>query len=72
MYSQSVQPFDHISQSFELLTPYKTQNDAAVGYRGANCFSICPFPDESTDVYQIWCQSVQPFGSFPRLEFVTP
>ena len=36
MYSQSVQPFDHISQAFELLTP-KTLQNTAVGYRGANC-----------------------------------
>ena len=27
-------------------------------------FSLCPCPDESADVYQIWCQSVQPFGTF--------
>ena len=26
-----------------------------------------PFPDEPFDVYQIWCQSVQLFESFPRL-----
>ena len=24
-------------------------------------FSLCPFPDESTDVNQSWCQSIQPF-----------
>ena len=30
-------------------------------------FSLCPFPDESADVYQIRCQPVQPFDSFPRL-----
>ena len=41
--------------------------NAALGYRGANCLSLCPFQDESTDVYQIWCQSVQPFDSFPSL-----
>ena len=23
-------------------------------------------------MYRIWCQSVHPFGSFPRLKFVTP
>ena len=28
---------------------------------------LCPFPDESADVYQIWCKSVQPFDSLPRL-----
>ena len=72
-YSQSVQPFDHISQAFELLTPnHPPPPNAAVGYRGANCFSLRPFPDESTDVYQIWCHSVHPFGSFPRLKCMTP
>ena len=25
-------------------------------------YTVCPFPDESTDVYRIWCQSVHPFG----------
>ena len=116
MYSQSVQPFDHISQAFELLTPQsppkcrrgiswgqlflayvhfqmnpqtctafganrsirlasfpdlnlwppKTPRNTPCGIEGRIVFSLCPFPDESTDVYQIWCQSVQPFGSFPK------
>ena len=26
-----------------------------------------PFPNESVHLYQIWCQSVQPFDSFPTL-----
>ena len=51
---------------------HKTTHNAALGYRGANCLSLCPFSDESTDVYQIWCQSVQPFDSFPRLLNVWP
>ena len=34
---------------------------------GRIVFSLCPFPDESADVYQIWCQSVQSFDSLPRL-----
>ena len=42
------------------------------GIVGLIVFSLCPFPDESTYVYRIWCQSVHPFGSFPRLKFVTP
>ena len=42
------------------------------GIVGRIVFSLCPYPDESTDVYRIWCQSVHPFGSFPRLKFVTP
>ena len=34
---------------------------------GRIAFSLCPFPEESLDVYQIRCQSVQAFDSFPRL-----
>ena len=37
------------------------------GYWGANCIWPIPFPDESADVYQIGCQSVKPFDSFPKL-----
>ena len=73
MYSQSVQPFDHISQAFELLTTKPPPPQMPPwGIVGRIVFSLCPFPDESTDVYRIWCQSVHPFGSFPRLTFVTP
>ena len=39
---------------------------------GRHVVSICPFPDESADVYQIWCQLVQPFDPFPRLLNVWP
>ena len=35
-------------------------------------FSRCPFPDKSADVNQSWCQSVQPFDSFPRILNVWP
>ena len=51
---------------------HKITKNATLGYRGANCLSLCPFPDESTDVYQIWCESVQPFDSFSRLLNVWP
>ena len=37
------------------------------GIEGWLVFSLCPFPDESADVNQSWCQSVQPFDSFPWL-----
>ena len=37
-----------------------------LGYRGANCFSLCPFPGESAGVYQMLCQLVHPFGSYSR------
>ena len=33
------------------------------GIEGRLVFSLCPFPDESADVNQSWCQS----DSFPRL-----
>ena len=33
---------------------------------GLTVFSLCPFPDESADVNQSWCQSVQPFGRLSR------
>ncbi len=33
----------------------------------ANLFGVYPFPDESAHVYQIWCQSDQPFDIFPWL-----
>ena len=35
------------------------------GIEGLIVFSLCPFPDESADLYQIWCQPVQPIDSFP-------
>ena len=49
------------------LWPYTTRRNALWGIEGRIVFSLCPFPDESADVYQIWCRSVQPFDSFPRL-----
>ena len=70
--SQSGQPFDHTFRSLLNCWSHKTTHNAALGYRGANCLSLCPFPDESTDVNQIWCQSVQPFDSFPRILNVGP
>ena len=70
--SQSVQPFDHNLPVFLNCWSHKTTHNAALGYRVANCLILCPFPDEFTDAYQIWCQSVQPFDSFPRLLNVWP
>ena len=46
---------------------HKTTQNVARGIVGRIVFSLCPFPDESIDVHQIWCQSVQPFDSFPIL-----
>ena len=45
------------------LTPSPPRN-ARWGIDGRLVFSLCPFPDESADVNQSWCQSVQPFDSF--------
>ena len=47
--------FDHLNPK---MTP---------GLAGLFVFRLCPFPYESADVYQIWCQSVQPFGRFSTL-----
>ena len=56
---------------FLIVDPLNPPPNAALGYRGANYFSLCLFPDESTDLYRVLCQSVHPFGSFPRLKCVT-
>ena len=50
------------SHTFEFVTALKPP----LGIEGLIVFSPCPFPDESADLYQIWCQSVQPFDSFPK------
>ena len=42
------------------------------GIEGWLVFSLCPFPDESADVNQSWCHTVQPFDSFPWLLNVWP
>ena len=39
---------------------------------GRIVFSLCPFPDESVDVYQIWCQSVQVFDTSPYFWMCDP
>ena len=54
-----------LPKTFECLTPKPPQVPPCVS-RG-NLFGVYPFPDGSADVCQIWCQSVQPFDSFPRL-----
>ncbi len=42
------------------------------GIVGRLVSSLCPFPDESADVNQSWCQSVKPIDRFPRLLNVWP
>ena len=62
---------DHgIPQTFdETLMPatWGIEGSAPWGIEGLIVFSRCPFPDESADVYQMWCQSVQLFGILSRL-----
>ena len=53
------------SQTFECVTPYPPPRHAPWGIEGWLVFSLCPFPDESADMRQSWCQSVQPFDSSP-------
>ena len=51
-------------KTFECVTPYPPPpRNATWGIEGRLVFSLCPFPDESADVNQSWCQS----DSFPRL-----
>ena len=64
MWCQSVQPFDSFPILLNLWPPTLPRN-APWGIEGRLGFSLCPFPDESADVNQSWCQSVQPFDSFP-------
>ena len=52
-----------LQHTFEFVTP----QNAPWYIEGRIVFCLCPFPDESADVYQIWCQSVQLFDSLPRL-----
>ena len=66
IWCQSVQPFYSFPEHLSLWPPKKLRNAPGV-LGGWIVFSLCPFIDESADVYQIWCQSVQPFNSFPIL-----
>ena len=59
-----------LPKTFEFVTPYPP--NAPWGIDGRLGFSLCPFPDESADVNQSWCQSVLPFDSYPRLVNVWP
>ena len=49
------------SQTFGFVTPKTPRNAPCVLM--FNLFGIYPLPDESAHVCQMWCQSVQPFGS---------
>ena len=58
---QSVQPFDSFPRLLNLWPPYPP--NVPWGIEGRLVFSLCPFPDESADVNQGWCQ----LDWFPRL-----
>ena len=51
------------SPDFRICDPLKAHSDNKVRL----VFRLCPFQDESADVNQSWCQSVQPFDSFPDI-----
>ena len=72
IWCQSVQPFESFPDFWmcDPLTP--PPQHTPWGIDGWLVFSLCPFPDESADVNQSWCQSVQPFDSFPWLLNVWP
>ena len=67
MWCQSVQPFDSFPTLLNLWHPTPPPPKCPLGIEGRLGFSLCPFPYESADVNQSWCQSVQPFDGFPRL-----
>ena len=68
IWCQSVNPFDNFPKHYNLWPPKPPPPpNSPGGIEGRIVFSICPFPDESADVYQIRCQPVPPFDSFPRL-----
>ena len=55
------------SPDFGICDPLPPPPKCPLGIEGRLGFSLCPFPDESADVNQSWCQSIQPFDSFPIL-----
>ena len=72
IWCQSVQPFDSFHKHFYVWSTNPPPSKCPWGNEGRLGFSLCSFPDESEDVNQSWCQSVQPFDSFPRLLNVWP
>ena len=59
-----------LPKTFEFVTPPPPKTPWGIEWRIV--FSLYPFPDESADMYQIRCQPVQPFYSFPRVLNVWP
>ena len=72
IWCQSVQPCDGFPILLNLWPPDTPPRNAPWGIEGRLGFSLCPFTDESADVNQSWCQSVQPYDSFPRRLNVWP
>ena len=66
MWCQSVEQFNSFPRHLNSW-PSKTPQDVPCGIEGRFVFKLFPFPDESVNVNQSWCQSVQPFDSFSRL-----
>ncbi len=66
--SPVVWQFSHTFECVPLLKPPNARWDI----EGRIVFNLCRFPYESADVYQIWCQSVQLFDSFPDFWICDP
>ena len=60
-----VQPLDSLPWLLNVWPPKTPQMLPCVSW--GNLFGIYPFPDESAHVYQLLCQSVQPFHIFQWL-----
>ena len=65
-----MQPFDSLPSLLNWWPPNPWK--CPWGIEGRNVFSLCPFPDEFADVYQVMCQSVQQLDCFPRLLNIWP
>ena len=71
MWCQSAHPFRSFPPDFWICDTLKPPKCHPRVSRD-NFFRLCQYPGKSEHVYQMWCQSVQPFGSFSRfLNFST-
>ena len=57
---------------FWIVDPLKPTRMPPWGIVGRIVFSPCPFPDESTDVYRIWCNRSIRLAAFPDLNLWPP
>ena len=69
IWGQSLQPFDSFPILLNLWHPTPPPLKCTWGIEGRLVFGLCPFPDESADVNQSWCQQRTASQAF---ELLTP